>query len=126
MAVPFLRVKQTRFAGRRLKVVVPYGSNSNRRKSISNHSCFPLWGEWILRAKRVKDERGLVHQKHCEHQTSFSLITSIGLTSISFRQPTFPKGESKNILKQVRKRTFRLSHNFLLKTAGYFSYILLP
>ena len=57
---------------------------------------FPLWGEWILRAKRVKDERGRVRQEYCEHQTSFTLITSIGLTSISFRQTTFPKGESKS------------------------------
>ena len=59
-------------------------------------TCFPLWGEWILRAMRVKDERGLVLQEHCEYHTLFALMTSIGLTSISFRQPTFPKGESKN------------------------------
>ena len=26
---------------------------------VSSISCFPLWGEGILRAKRVKDERGL-------------------------------------------------------------------
>ena len=43
-----------------------------------------------MRTERAKDERGLVRQKHYEHQTSFSLITSIGLTSISFRQTTLP------------------------------------
>ena len=55
-----------------------------------------------------------------------SVVLHLLLTSIDGYAATFPRGESKNILKQVRKRTFRLSDNFLLKTAGYFSYILLP
>ena len=90
---------------------------------------FPLWGEWILGAKRVKDERGRVRQEYCEHQTSFTLITSIGLTSISFRQTTLPterapfvasrhfprfigeihpKGESKSglVLRGYEKRVY--------------------
>ena len=29
----------------------------------SNFSCFPLWGEWILRASQAKDERGHTRQK---------------------------------------------------------------
>ena len=69
--------------------VVPYGF------SQKTATCFPLWGEWILQAKRAKDERGLSFSKFYESRLPLAFMTSIVLTSISFRQATFPKGESK-------------------------------
>ena len=41
----------------------------------------PLWGEWILRAMRAKDERGLILKKSAR-VVVFSLPTSIVLTFI--------------------------------------------
>ena len=60
----FLRVKQTRFAGRRLKVVVPYGCKATYRKAISNHPCLLLRGRWLgeqLRTETEGDNKLLLH-----------------------------------------------------------------
>ena len=64
--------------------VVPYGF------SQKTATCFPLWGEWILQAKRAKDERGLSFSKFYESRLPLAFMTSIVLTSISFRQATLP------------------------------------
>ena len=53
-------------------------------------SCFPLWGEWILRVMRAKDERFLF-LKRLRAFILHALQTSIALTSISFRQATSPR-----------------------------------
>ena len=47
---------------------------------------------------RAKDERGLATFQDYRVSPLLTLMTSIVLTSISFRQATFPKGESKDML----------------------------